>query len=250
MFTVYKITNRINNKIYIGYTSQRLSARFNGHCQEPRDTIVSRSIRKHGKHNFLIEPLFEFADSAQAKEKEVELIASLRTNVIKFPSGNGMNMTDGGEGASGYRHSDELKQQWRVDRKGTTPTPESVRKRVAKVSKRVYQFTTDGILCNVFNSAKDAGAAVGSCGANISKCCRMLCGTVKGYIFQYNEAFVPRELSVGNEKRVKQYDTNGTLLNTFNSIQQAANTLGVDRSGIDKCIMGCATTSHGFMWSH
>jgi predicted GIY-YIG superfamily endonuclease len=34
MFIVYKLTNKVNNKIYFGYTKQSLKARFYGHHNE------------------------------------------------------------------------------------------------------------------------------------------------------------------------------------------------------------------------
>ena len=41
MFKIYKITNLINNKIYIGYTKNKLEVRFKGRCKS-KDSLIGR----------------------------------------------------------------------------------------------------------------------------------------------------------------------------------------------------------------
>ena len=56
---IYKITNLINNKIYIGQTVRTIKQRFNEHCGNQNSTI-SNAIRKYGKENFKVEVINEF----------------------------------------------------------------------------------------------------------------------------------------------------------------------------------------------
>src|SRR4030066_665973 len=101
----YKITNLINGKIYVGYTSKLLNERMKQHLSNFRKCILGDSIRKYGKENFTIESLYDFETEYEAKTTEIFLIAFHRTNMCRYPNGNGMNMTDGGEGMKGYKHS-------------------------------------------------------------------------------------------------------------------------------------------------
>ena len=56
---IYKITNLINNKIYIGQTVRNIKIRFNEHCKDKR-MLIGKAIRKHGKENFKVEVINEF----------------------------------------------------------------------------------------------------------------------------------------------------------------------------------------------
>ena len=59
---VYKITNLINNKIYIGQTISDVKYRWWAHCKPSKRNgqVISRAIQKYGKDNFT----FEVIDSA------------------------------------------------------------------------------------------------------------------------------------------------------------------------------------------
>lgn len=69
---IYKITNIINNKVYIGQTSESIKRRFNrhmGHQSLDFDTKFYRAVRKCGRENFVIEQI----DSAK-NQKELNLL--------------------------------------------------------------------------------------------------------------------------------------------------------------------------------
>jgi group I intron endonuclease len=94
MSYVYKITNNINGKMYIGQTSRSLSERFEEHCYEARvqrfaDRPLYAAMIKYGVEHFLIE-LIEETD--QPKEREIYWIEFYET----FK--NGYNATFGGDG--------------------------------------------------------------------------------------------------------------------------------------------------------
>lgn len=82
MKCVYKITNLLNGKIYIGSTT-----RFEARRRQWRDytsntdSAVKKDILKYGRDNFKIEPIQIFPDDATPQElhaKELELIHSLK----------------------------------------------------------------------------------------------------------------------------------------------------------------------------
>lgn len=65
---IYKITNLINKKIYIGQTIFSIEKRFKMHCYSTNKkkckSPISRSIKKYGKENFKIEEIVK-ADCIQ-----------------------------------------------------------------------------------------------------------------------------------------------------------------------------------------
>ena len=77
-YLVYKITNDINNKIYIGQTTESLEHRFTRHCgyQLQDDTYFHRVIKKYGKEHFKIELICECSSQEELDQKEFEYISS------------------------------------------------------------------------------------------------------------------------------------------------------------------------------
>lgn len=90
MYSVYLVTNKVNNKQYVGYTSKTLEVRFNWHCTRKNCRKLRNAIDKYGKHNFKIEILCQFNSVEQALETEAKYIKSM--NLIK----TGYNLCEGG----------------------------------------------------------------------------------------------------------------------------------------------------------
>ena len=110
-WTVYKHTNKINGKSYIGITSRKPEDRWgtNGYkyqSQKSKYFCFSKAIQKYGWDNFTHEILFTGLTKEDACKKEKELISFYNS---KAPFG--YNLTDGGEGTSGYEVSEEFKQR-------------------------------------------------------------------------------------------------------------------------------------------
>lgn len=225
MYIIYKLTNTINNKIYFGYTGQTLPERFRGHCWEKRGTVIARSIKKYGADNFTQLPMCECEDINDAKFLERFLIFRHQTNIITHPKGNGMNMTDGGEGCQGYHHSPETKTKIQRNRRTT--------------EKQVYQCTHKGHLIAIHKSAKCAGESVGAYSADISKCCRGIIRSVKGFFFSYTSTPTIRDKKIGKSSLAKIttiHDADGTVLKRCTSIAEAQRFLQTDRSNILRII--------------
>ena len=64
---IYKITNIVNNKCYIGQTVRPVEKRFQRHFKDAQilDTHFARAIRKYGKENFKL----EIIDTATTQEE-------------------------------------------------------------------------------------------------------------------------------------------------------------------------------------
>ena len=93
---IYKITNLINNKIYIGKTMNSIAHRWREHCNEyNKDRSEHRplynAIKKYGVDNFKIEEV-EACSIDELNEREcywIEFFGSFK---------NGYNATTGGDG--------------------------------------------------------------------------------------------------------------------------------------------------------
>lgn len=90
---IYKITNKINGKSYVGKTTTSLNQRMASHrCA---DTVIGKAIRKHGWENFSVEVLEECDTKEEFNEREIFWIAALNCKTPK-----GYNRSDGGDGST------------------------------------------------------------------------------------------------------------------------------------------------------
>ena len=78
---IYKITNLVNGKIYVGQTTKSLKERFQKHCwgTTEKDSYhlnmaIKNAIKKYGKNNFTIE-LIEEVETDKLDEREVYWIS-------------------------------------------------------------------------------------------------------------------------------------------------------------------------------
>lgn len=112
---IYIITNKISGKKYIGKTTKSFNLRWNEHLclirkNNPKQ-YIHRAIKKHGIANFEIAIKFYPIKILNGKEKEY--IKRLNT---KFP--DGYNLTDGGDGVSGWKHTEKTRKKMSKAAKG------------------------------------------------------------------------------------------------------------------------------------
>jgi len=99
MGCIYKITNTINGKIYIGKTVRTADERFREHRTDSSgrfkdDTHLYRSMNKYGKNNFIVEVLYECDGDDKLNILEKFFIRKLNSRDRDI----GYNMTEGGDG--------------------------------------------------------------------------------------------------------------------------------------------------------
>ena len=93
MCGIYKITNNINKKIYIG-KSVNIETRWNQHKYTKDSLPIHHAIQKYGINNFTFE-VIEECNPKDLNEKEIYWIKHFNSY-----SGEGYNLTQGGDGAS------------------------------------------------------------------------------------------------------------------------------------------------------
>jgi group I intron endonuclease len=106
---VYRITNRANGKIYIGQISadKTLSKRWREHQLYPANRHLSGAIRKYGVENFKTELLYTAKSLEELNAMETFFIILHQSHKPE----NGYNMTLGGDGLLGLRHSKQTRQK-------------------------------------------------------------------------------------------------------------------------------------------
>src|SRR6185312_8350406 len=130
MFLAYLATNTVNGKRYVGITTAKdHRSRWWSHQSLARNGsrhAFHKAIKKHGADAFVVEIIACATSWDNLCALECDLIRQYDTF-----SRNGYNMTAGGEGVLGIRHSVEARIAMGVVRKGRKLSAEHIAKLVA-----------------------------------------------------------------------------------------------------------------------
>jgi group I intron endonuclease len=114
-YIIYKFTNKLNGKIYIGVTKRSLNIRLHEHItasNEPKFKF-HQALKKYGIDNFNYEIIMKDVKTKDDANKfeiyYIDLFDSYK---------NGYNMTQGGGNRSEFRHTDESKLKLRESHLG------------------------------------------------------------------------------------------------------------------------------------
>lgn len=146
---IYLATNLINGKRYVGITAKRISYRAADHWYAANKlnskALMHRAMRKYGREMFHFVKLTECEKYTDGIKEEVRLISILKPEY---------NLTAGGEGMVGYKHTPEVLKHLSESKKGK-PVPW-----FSGAYKKAQLLQRRRIIClndhNEFQSMKDA----------------------------------------------------------------------------------------------
>lgn len=166
---IYKITNLISGKIYIG-SSTNIRSRIAHHYsdlkkQRHHNLHLQNSYNKYGRIAFISEVL-EDCTLSNLIEREQYYIDSLKPEYNKLPIANS---------SAGRKLSEEHIRR----------IIEGHKKSTGGLRVKVDQYTKEMSYIKTFNSIKDAALMFGGTPANISKCVRGLSKSAYGYVWKY-----------------------------------------------------------------
>jgi hypothetical protein len=92
-YTIYKTTNKINNKVYIGM--HKTKNPYDNYMGSGK--LFKRAMEKYGETNFIKEVLFIFDTAEEMFSKEKEIV-----NKLFIESNNTYNIMEGGCGGYSY----------------------------------------------------------------------------------------------------------------------------------------------------
>lgn len=241
MNSVYKITNLINQKVYIG-SSTRVDKRFQSHKNDafnPNNKKYNyplyKAFRKYGIENFTFEILkndFKNIEDMQNYEHEM---------ILKFHSlsPNGYNQTD-------YTNSNSI-------------ASENSQKHIKQVSKRCALVDNNNKILEIYESYHAAARAQGWDGDNRATTVKRICdGDVRecnGLIFRLldeNDNIIMPEVKTRKRKTsiMGISKNNPSDIVYYESISEAARKENINRGSINKCLAGSSRYSHagGRIW--
>lgn len=212
---IYKITNNVNNKCYIGQTHFSVEKRWKEHIRDShkeflQNRLLYKAIKKYGIENF---------DIVSIEEVSNELLNEREKFWIKFFNSygdNGYNMTLGGEDASINRkyNYDEIAKSLQDNKniKETALLHNCNKSTVSEIGRlynikienngnkamkekygiKISQYDKQGNFIQNFESVRDAGKWCEENGtgegaaSNISKCIKGKIKTAYGYLWKQN----------------------------------------------------------------
>lgn len=202
---IYKITNLINNKIYIGQTTRPFHYRISEYenrigCNQ----YLARSFDKYGFNNFKFEILDSSETLDELNEKEIYYINKYNSR----DRDNGYNIEYGGKNSI---VSEETRKKLSDARKNIKQNKEWIEKRLESVNKKVIKIDlrTNEIL-DEFTSLANASRE-NSDNLSYSQINRMCLGLVKNvnsYRYCYQDDFIKNQIPQYNKKtEIREFNT-------------------------------------------
>lgn len=273
-YIIYKHTNKINGKVYIGQSKYSLEERSkkNGEGYKTQKKFWN-AIQKYGWNNFTHEVLFSNLSKEEANKIEITLIEEYDS--IK----NGYNVRKGGSNFNynessyqnsnsnflGKKHTEEykiymsnlMKEKWN-NNNYKEKTKENMKKNHANCngknnsqSKEVYCIEKNISAFSCGEMAKKLNFDPVQGGKSIARVARGERKTYKNLHFiwanEKNEEKISeiiKEHTKGIAKKVKCIETN----KIYNSIKEASRDTLADASSISKCCNGIQKTAKKLHW--
>lgn len=221
-YVIYKITNQINNKVYIGLTSDYKTRKRDHICRLKKgihyNEHLQKSWNKYGKLNFK----FEIIDSSETFEFLLELEKFHIQNLESFNKTKGYNKTLGGEGAFS--------------------TPETRQNKIDNAPRKIKiaQYSLEGNLIKIFQSIRFASRELNIHYGQLNAACKSEKKSAGGFQFRSGndipdgiKKFETERKYYGHiSKAVQQVDLNGVILKEWSNSTEAAKELKVAKTTI------------------
>ena len=287
-YYIYKATNKINGKSYVGQTCDFHSRVWqHQRCYEKEDCDFHRAIKEFGFDNFS----WEIIETCESEDRACELE---KYYIEKFNTyRDGYNMTKGGKGApyhnaravglltldgqyikrydsamdaeiDGFHNADVLLncKGKRRQTKGymfmfedeyESNGAKAYRKPKPNGMRSIIQCDMEGNFIQKFKSLQEAARITGTNRTTISGVLSNTYKSANGYIFVYEEDFPIKDLSIYKKRKkgrkIAQVDAkSGEIIRVFDRISEAGEYLGVNYKAIHKVIDKEGRTAYGYKW--
>lgn len=225
---VYKYTNKINGKVYIGITSKSLHTRHREHMKSLKDgTYFHNAIKKHGIDAFDL----QIIDKAETRDELCQLekhYIELYKSFAYRDDSKGYNCTIGGDGMTGQ--FGELNSQY-----GISPKERMNEEQYASWLDKIKN-PSDETRRKISEAWKGNKYFLG----------KKHTEETKQYFSKIRKGKIPV-----NRVKVNQYDLNGNFINSYISIAKAGEEVQTKTlAGICMCCKGIRKSAHGYIWKY
>lgn len=219
---IYRITNKLNGKSYIGQ-SKDIMSRWQQHIwhSEKHDInfILSNALRKYGKDMFIWE-ILEECPQDELNQREIFYINKYRT-YIGFDDCDGYNMTLGGDGYRG----------------GMIP---------------VDKYDLQGNYICTYSSISEAARLCNIHKTQITQCCKLTKGynSAGGFQWRYKGEEPPVKYRYRGTLHILQYSKDGVFIKEYESCEDAAKSSGLSSGYIASCCRHPDNSNNQYIWRY
>lgn len=267
---VYKIENKINNKIYVG-SCKRFTYRRHKHFTELRhnkhhNQHLQRSFDKYGEKSFEF-IIIEKVKTSRLLEREQHYIDILNPeyNIQRIAGSNlGIKFTEEHKKKMSisiqkhFANEDPVEKAIRLykigqKKKGVKQSKGHIEKRARGNNKPIYQFDLKGKFIRKWKSTIAVKHALGYDTTQICKCIKNVEMSAHGYIWDHNKTLNKddKRLHIKRIKEVQQLDINtGKVLRIFKRTKDAEAFLDIPdaSSNISQVFKGIKKSAYGYKW--
>lgn len=281
---IYKTTNTINNKVYIGQSSN-IEERWKKHRYANDNFAIHKAIRKYGIENFSFSILEECPKEIL---NEREVYWTIFYNSLE----EGYNMIPGGSNGAGYakgipvqqyslngeyvatypsakqaskqtgiQHTDICRccrgeysraglYQWKYE--GSKKQIFSINKEFIRIQCPINQYALDGTFIRKYPTLADATKETGISKSIICNVCKGKGHTAGGFRWSYEgqPLEIKERKKLSSRKKVQQFDKQNNLVQQFDSLTDAANITGINCANIGQVCNGKRKTAGGYIWKY
>jgi group I intron endonuclease len=226
---IYIITNKVNNKKYIGLSND-INRRFWEHKSSKKkknNTNLIKAFKKYHVDNFDFQILELVDDESKLAEREMFWIESIKPEY---------NMNKGGNGNLGHTVSNEVREVLRIC--GKLQWERKTDEEKQRIIKNNLTGTTKGRIVSEETRRKLREYNLG----------RKHTEEAKLKVSIKNKG--KRLGNTDGNKKVIKLDINGNFISEHNSIKEAAIELGIHPSNITKVLKGEQITAGGYKWNY
>lgn len=217
-YYIYKATNLINGKSYIGQTVH-LKERIWQHLRryEKEDCLFHQELEKYGDDSFE----WEVVDTANSEREAIELE---KKYIKEFGtlSPKGYNMNKGGVGGHNARS--------------------------------VVCLDFDGAFVKRYDSAANAQEEDGYCNSDVLLSCKNKISKCRNKMFMFEDEYLKygpktyKKPDAYNKKPIIQCDLKGNYICRHESVKSASKQTGIGRTRISSALNGYCKTAGGFIF--
>jgi group I intron endonuclease len=253
---IYKITNTVTGKCYIGETIEATpEARWKRHLHTLKTDkgcpALKDAMKKYGVDNFKFEVLIICFDE-DVHRYEKEYIQKYNSMVP-----NGYNILPGGQGGGGFKgkkHTPEaIAKQTESYRKFLEANPnyyDTYREKHRESMEKV-NLSESVLKSERFQKAKQEGRLGFNSHKNQEETKQKISDSLKQY-YQENKQTQKQKKAVrnANRKPIHQYTVDGKFIKSFDAIIDAERETKVKKSNIQQVLCGNTLTAGGFVWKY
>lgn len=249
-----------NGKTYVGITRGEPKKRWAyGHGYRTQQ-LMFRAITKYGWNNVAHEVIATGLTEREAKSREIELISECKSNDYKY----GYNIAAGGEGAFGYKHTEEARRKMRISATGKKMSPEACAKMSASrtkdnLSDETRKRMSEAAKNKVISDATRKRMSDSRTGHEVSDETKLkIINANKGHGVtletrrKIGESCKGKNVGLDSPvaRPVAQLDQDGNFIKRWDYITQIQESLKINVSNISACCRGRRNKAGGFIWKY